>query len=82
MKKNGLMRKIKSLLLGEWMMRGPAKIRDRYKDCWESLKYFLREYNNAHGGGQIIRDGAAYGRYCVAISIEDLLEEMDKIEGN
>ena len=30
--------------------------------------------------GYDMRDGAAYGRYCVAISCKDLLAKMDEIE--
>lgn len=48
---------------------------------WEELKEFLIEYMEKHSNGYDKNgDYAVYGRYCVSISIDDLLEKMDEIE--
>lgn len=56
-----------------------------YKDFWEKLRAYFVDYNKKHSLGYITKvdeDGgySVYGRYCVSISIDDLLEKMDEIE--
>ena len=62
----------------EWFGEGNGE--SNYKDCWESLREYLLVYQEEHS---VKGDSeSVYGRYCIAISVEDLLEKMDEIEGN
>lgn len=55
-----------------------AKIYEiNYKDCWEDLRGQLQQYLKDKKGNDY-RD--PYGRYCVALAIDDLFEWMNKIE--
>ena len=47
---------------------------------WEELKEYLIDYmeKRSYQGD----DYSVYGRYCVSISVEDLLEKMREIEKN
>ena len=48
-----------------------------YKDCWEDLRGQLQQYLKDKKGNDY-RD--PYGRYCVALAIDDLFEWMERIE--
>lgn len=56
-----------------------------YETCWEALKKYIKEYEkkHVHTTIEVLDDSCdmeVYGRYCVAISCEDLLKKMDEIE--
>lgn len=51
--------------------------KDIPKDKWEQLKDFLHWYEDKHG---FPRDDGKPGRYCLALSVNDILTVMDKIE--
>ncbi len=44
---------------------------------WEELKNFLHWYEKEHG---FPRDDGKPGRYCLALSVDDILTVMQKIE--
>lgn len=46
-------------------------------DNWERLKDFLRWYQEKHG---FPKDDNPTERYCLALSVEDILTVMKKIE--
>lgn len=48
---------------------------DIYEKCWQDLRKEMIKYGEEHGGY-----GPDSDRYCVAISIYDLVNKMDKIE--
>ena len=54
-----------------------VKKKDIPKDIWEQLKDFLHWYEDKHG---FPRDDGKPGRYCLALSVNDILSVMDKIE--
>lgn len=47
---------------------------DKYRVCWSDLINFLIKYEQEHS-----RSGADE-RYCVALSIDDILKKMKEIE--
>ena len=47
-----------------------------YVGYWESLRQYLKDYKEEKS-----YDYETDTRYCVALSIDDLLEKMDEIEG-
>lgn len=48
---------------------------DNFEEKWYTLKIFLMNYRREKTG--LDTDG----RYCIALSIEDILEKMNEIEG-
>ena len=48
-----------------------------YFDCWEDLRHRLGKYLEEKGPGSIAEDGE---RYCVALSVDELLNWMSDIE--
>lgn len=60
---------------------------ERTQSNWESLKSYLGEYKERkirETYGVIIDQKISresYGRHCIALSIDDILEKMDEIEG-
>lgn len=58
---------------------------EKYQKHWGALKEYIKDYEKKHVHTTIevldeSCDVEVYGRYCVAISCEDLLAKMDEIE--
>lgn len=49
----------------------------KQKSKWQELKNFLHWYEQEHG---FPRDDGKSGRYCLALSVDDILTIMQKIE--
>lgn len=49
----------------------------KQKSKWQELKNFLHWYEQEHG---FPRDDGKPGRYCLALSVDDILTIMQKIE--
>lgn len=49
----------------------------KQKSKWQELKNFLYWYEQEHG---FPRDDGKPGRYCLALSVDDILTIMQKIE--
>ena len=47
---------------------------------WEKLKDYLINYKRARTNDQLDFCGVANRRYCIAISIDELLQKMDELE--
>ena len=52
---------------------------DNYKEMWDKFRSWIDNYGKFHKPN-INEKTDEYGRYCVAISCEDLLKKMDEIE--
>lgn len=48
-----------------------------YFDCWEDLRHRLGKYLEEKDNDHIAEDGE---RYCVALSVDELLDWMSNIE--